>query len=213
MALVDADYKCTFVDTGNCGSQSNGAVFKHSTFGQKFIDGQLDIPGPKALPNYPQGGVLPHCIVGDEAFPCRMDLMRPYPRGKGHNMLPWAQWIFNYRLSRARRISENAFGILVQRWRLFNRRINLMPENVDLIIMACVVLHNFLTRDKDIPALYQRLNPDNLPYMCDDGTILAVPNLHGFHSPAQAKAIRDIYTTYFNRPEGALPWQHRAALN
>ena len=213
MALVDADYKFTFVDIGNYGSQSDGAVFKHSSFGQKFINGELDIPRPKALSNYPQGGVLPHCIVGDEAFPCHMDLMRPYPRGKGQNMLAWAELIFNYRLSTARRISENAFGILVQRWRLFNRRINLMPENVDLIIMACVVLHDFLTGERDIPALYQRLNPDNLPYLHDDGAILAVPNLHGFHTPAQAKAIRDIFMTYFNRPEGALPWQHRAALN
>ena len=70
MALVDAGYKFTFVDIGNYGSQSDGAVFKHSSFGQKFINGELHIPGPKALPNYPQGGVLPHCIVGDEAFPC-----------------------------------------------------------------------------------------------------------------------------------------------
>ena len=87
-----------------------------------------------------------------------------------------------------------------------------MPENVDLILMACVVLHNFLTGERDIPAMYQRLNPDNIPYLYDDGAILAVPNLHGYHTPAQAKAIRDIYTTYFNRPEGALPWQHRATL-
>ena len=94
MALVDADYKFTFVDIGNYGSQSDGAVFKHSNFGQKFIKGKLDIPGPKALPNYPQGGVLPHFTVEDEAFPCHMDLMRPYPRGKGWNMLAWAEWIF-----------------------------------------------------------------------------------------------------------------------
>ena len=43
-----------------------------------------------------------------------------------------------------------------------NRRINLMPGNVDPIIMACVVLHNFLTGKRDIPALYQRLNSDNI---------------------------------------------------
>ena len=87
-----------------------------------------------------------------------------------------------------------------------------MPDNVDLVVMACVVLHNFLTEQKDLPALFQRLKPDNLPYLCDDGAILAVPNLHGYHTPAHAKAIRDIYTTYFNHPEDALPWQHRAAL-
>ena len=168
-------------------------MFKNSNFGQKFINGELDIPVPKSLPNYPQGGVLPHCIVGDEQFPCHMDLMRSYPRGKAQNRLPWAEQIFNYRLSTARHISYNTFGILVQRWRLFNRRINLMPDNVSLFIMACVVLHNFLTGERDIPALYQRLNPDNIPYLHDDGAILAVPNLYGYHIPAQAKAIRDIY--------------------
>ena len=212
MAWVDADYRFVFVDIGDYGSQSDGAVFKNSTLGKQFINGQMDIPGPKALPNYPQGGVLPHCIVGDEAFPCRMDLMRPYPRGTSQNRLSWPERIFNYRLSRARRISENAFGILVQRWRIFNRRIPLMPENVDLLVMACVVLHNYLTEQRDLPALYQRLNPDSIPYLRDDGAILAVPNLHGYHTPAQAKVIRDIYKIYFNRPEGALPWQDRAAL-
>ena len=112
MAWVDADYRFVFVDIGDYGSQSDGAVFKNSHLGQQFINGQLDIPGPKALPNYPQGGVLPHCLVGDEAFPCRMDLMCPYPRGSKQNRLAWPERIFNYRLSRACRISENAFGIL-----------------------------------------------------------------------------------------------------
>ena len=73
MAWVDADYRFVFVDIGDYGSQSDGAVFKNSHLGQQFINEELDIPGPKALPNYPQGGVLPHCLVFDEAFPCRMD--------------------------------------------------------------------------------------------------------------------------------------------
>ena len=29
-----------------------------------------------------RGGTLPHCIVADEAFPLRMDLMGPSPCGK-----------------------------------------------------------------------------------------------------------------------------------
>ena len=62
---------------------------KNSNFGQQFISGELDMPGPKALPNYPQGGVLPNSIVGDEAFPCCMDLMRPYLRATKLNRLDW----------------------------------------------------------------------------------------------------------------------------
>ena len=62
MAWVDAEHRFVFVDIG---SQSDGAVYKNANLGQQFINGELDILGPKALPNYPQGGVLPHCLVGE----------------------------------------------------------------------------------------------------------------------------------------------------
>ena len=81
MALVDSSYRFTFVDIGDYGSNADGAIFTRSAFGQVLVDGELDLPGPKELPNYPEGGVLPHCLVVDEAFPLRHDIMRPYPRG------------------------------------------------------------------------------------------------------------------------------------
>ena len=58
----------------------------------------------------------------------------------------------------------------------------------------------------------QRLNPDGIPYLREDGAILDVQNLHGYHTTAQAKATCDIYTDYFNSPQGALHWQARAAM-
>ena len=85
------------------------------------MQGDLHVLAPKALPNFPNMGDLPHCIVGDEAFPLRMDLMRPYPRA-ARAALPQEQLVFNYRLSRARRIVENTFGILAQRFRIYNKR-------------------------------------------------------------------------------------------
>lgn len=68
--------------------------------------------------------------VADEAFPLRCDMMRPFSRTSQRQALPEEQKIFNYRLSRARTV-ENAFSILPQRWRIFNRRINLLPKKVD----------------------------------------------------------------------------------
>ena len=112
-----------------------------------FLDILLKPPQPFIglfLPNAPEIGLLPHCIVGDEAFPLRIDLMWPYPRRSRNENLPEDKAIFNYQLSRERRIVEKAFGILVQQWRLFNRRIQLDHENVIHVIQVCCVLHNFL---------------------------------------------------------------------
>ena len=123
MALVDHQYRFTYIDVGNYGSNSDPGIFRNSNFGDKFLKGQLNIPGRKMLPDFPQAGLLPHCIVGDKAFPLRVDLMKPYSRpnkNNPHRGIPEDKLVFNYRLSRARRIVENAFGILVQRWRVYS---------------------------------------------------------------------------------------------
>ena len=58
MALVDADYRFIYADIGDYGSNADGSVFKNSLFGQAFVNGQLDIPPAKQLPNFPEGGIL-----------------------------------------------------------------------------------------------------------------------------------------------------------
>ena len=98
------------------------------------MNDQLDVPDPVHFPNFPASGPVPYCFVADEAFPLRCDLMRPFPRGTA--CLSQDDLVFNYRLSRARRIVENAFGILAQCWRMFSRKLNLLPENANSVIKA-----------------------------------------------------------------------------
>ena len=103
--------------------------------------------------------------------------MHPYPRGKNAHRLAQEKQIFNLRLSRARRIVENAFGILAQRFRLYNRHLQLNVENVDKVVKASCVLHNYLRDNRDINAANAILNPDRQDYLGANGAILNLQDL------------------------------------
>ena len=208
LALVDANYKFIFVDIGQYGSNADGVVFQRSEFGRRFLNRDLQVPPPKIIEDTPHIGLMPHCIVTDEAFPLRIDLMRPYPRCSKNENLPEDKAIFNYRLSRARRIVENTFGILAQCWRLLNRCIQLQEQNVVQVIKACCVLHNFL---RDTPAYTDRstlqVDTQGNVLIPDGGQILNVAYLRGYHSAKDALQTRELFKDYFVSPQGALPWQ------
>ncbi|KAH8025083.1 hypothetical protein HPB51_002999 [Rhipicephalus microplus] len=57
--------------------------------------------------------------------------------------------IFNYRLSRAHRVIESAFGIMAQRWRILRRPFKAKDDNIQRNISACVVLHNFMMKKSE----------------------------------------------------------------
>jgi hypothetical protein len=63
---------------------------------------------------------MPHVKIGGEAFPLKTYLLRPYPTSQEDDPL---KENFNKRLSCGRKVVENAFGILAQKFRLYNRRI------------------------------------------------------------------------------------------
>jgi hypothetical protein len=71
--------------------------------------------------------------MGDEVFPLKIYLLKPYPgsQSKGDN----EKSIFNYMLSRSRRVGENAVGILSQKFRIYERTLQSLPENADNIFL------------------------------------------------------------------------------
>lgn len=103
LALVDADYKFKYKDCGCNGRVSDGGVFANSTLFQTLESNTFHIPPGKPLPQ--RNTHVPFVIVGDEAFPLKSYLMKPYPSRN----LDQNKRTFNYRLSRARRIVENVF--------------------------------------------------------------------------------------------------------
>lgn len=148
LAVCDAQYNFMYVDIGAYGSQSDGGVLNNSSFGKKLFSKELNIPPPQELPYCQTNIKIPHFFVGDEAFPLKENLMRPFSKSR-EGLVPREERIFNYRLSRARRIIENSFGIMVARFRIFHRVINGNPETVDGIVKAAVCLHNFIRKEKN----------------------------------------------------------------
>lgn len=77
LAVCDAHYHFTLVDIGNAGHHGNSGVLSHSAFGQGIESECLVIRPSRALPG--AGTVVPFVFVGDEVFPLRTNLIRPYP--------------------------------------------------------------------------------------------------------------------------------------
>ena len=104
-----------------------GGVFKNTDLHLALETKQLGLPDPKPLPHFIDSSNIdpvPFVLVGDEAFPLSEYLMKPYAQRN----LDDERRIYNYRMSRLRRVTENAFGILVNRFRLWVGRCNLSPE-------------------------------------------------------------------------------------
>ena len=86
------------------------------------------------------GEKFSYAFVAHDLFGLKPNIMKLYPRQK----LTIVQLIFNCRLSRARRDTENGFGIMVSMFRIYRRPINV--EKVVKVTKACVALYNFLIK-------------------------------------------------------------------
>ncbi|XDV25559.1 hypothetical protein PO909_029459 [Leuciscus waleckii] len=77
--------------------------------------------------------------------------MRPFPGGT----LPPERRVFNYRLSRARLVEENAFGIFSSQWRMYRHLIEVHPEVAEKCVKVTCVLHNFMrySEGREAPAV------------------------------------------------------------
>lgn len=199
LALVDAHYRFIIIDVGSYGRNSDGNVFAKSILGNAFENKKLDVPEDTPLED--NGEPMPYVIVADEAFALKPYLMRPYSRvsvtGNERNKT------FNYRLSRARRVVENAFGILSARWRVFRTVIQVQPNSVDKIVLAACCLHNMLCRSHDYDYYLDDINEES---EIGEGLDNLEP-LRG-NSTQRSFEVRDKYRDYFLSSNGAVPWQY-----
>lgn len=201
--MADNNYCFTYVEVGHNGSGNEAGIFQNSSLWLPLENGML-----------PNGSFL----VGDDAFPLKPYLMKPYASYR----LPLTveELIFNYRLSRVRRIVENGFGILVSRFRVFQGKILCDVSTVPKIVRAACSIHNWLRKTSG--ATYfppgsvdeESLETGNIVpgrWREDIGVLRNVERFGGRRTTKLAKKIRDGLKTYVNN-EGAVPWQNNYVL-
>lgn len=201
MALADANYKFIYIDVGCKGRISDGGVFNRSTLYTAIENGTLNIPSPRNLPH--TNIKAPFVILADDAFALKTYLLKPF----NFRDQDYSQRVFNYRLSRGRRMVESTFGIMASKFRLLRTTIEISESNVKLCVLAICALHNWL------------LTVDANNYLMNDRTIETPdtsnneanePNDDRTATDA-AKRVREIFKDFFMTPAGEVHWQYDMA--
>ena len=154
MGIVDSHYRFVWGSCGFPGNSHDAIIFKSTDLWNSIQDG--------LLPNVSKavGEVnVPPLIVGDSAFPLCTWLMKPYTNA----VLSPQQRYYNYRLSRARMVTEGAYGQLKGRWRVLLRKNESSKQHVRTTTLVCMVLHNVCINQGDSISrkLDLTIDPDN----------------------------------------------------
>jgi hypothetical protein len=182
-----------------------------TSFFRLLEEKRANIPAPDMLPNPSKEHHFVFLSV--EAFALREYLLIPYNRRD----LNTDRRLYNYRLSRSRRVIENAFGILASRFGILLTKIHLSPEKVKIIVLACCHLHSYLREQrgqkyinrgsmdcKDVNTGF--ISEGQWKSDCEEMIPLQPTKYH--NTEMLAKTIRNKYCAYFNN-EGGVPWQHK----
>ena len=205
MAVVNSNYQFTMVDIGDAGRQSDGGVFAVSNIGRALDEGLLNIPPPRRL--YGDTKLFPFVLVGDEAFPLKEYLIKPYARAS----IKEKEQVANYRISRPRRVVENTFGICASRFRIFRRPIIASVDTVTSITKAVVALHNYLMHGREFGPkndyyLEGFANGDWKKEHLKTNGLHPLPSVGAHNYSRDAKKIREEFRDYF-WGAGSVPWQ------
>ena len=134
--LVDSKYRFTEINVGWPGKVHDSRVFSNSSMYEKGMSGRLFSAHNS---KYIHGVKVPVVIIADAAYPLLSWVMKPFP---DNGKLSVEKLQFNYRLSRARMVVENAFGRLKGRWRCLLKQNEADHSKINDVVAACCTLHN-----------------------------------------------------------------------
>lgn len=186
--VVGSDYRFVCIDVGAYGKQSDSGVFGYSNLIKQLERGALKVHCETELP----GSELrvPYVLLGDEGYPLKTFLMRPYPQ----RSLGPEEEIFNKRLSHARQVVECTFGIMSNKWRILLKALEVTPERAEQIVKCICLLHNIIIDREGMT----QLQPPTVELR---NSHLRFATRGQNRSTSRACEIRDTFKTYFvNNP-------------
>lgn len=203
--VSDANYKFIFVDVGAYGKQSDGGTYASSTL-STFINNENNLPKSSNLEG--TSVEVPFFMLGDDAYPLKHNIMKPFSK----RLLSKEERIYNYRHARARRCVENAFGIMVSKWRLLHKPIETTVDNAIKIVQCICLLHNLII-DKEGQPCAQTLISAASSYENDRNEKNVRTNvIRPFNRSSNlATFVRDTLKNYFISPIGSISFQEQYA--
>eukprot|EP00057_Strongylocentrotus_purpuratus_P028550 XP_011683024.1 PREDICTED: putative nuclease HARBI1 [Strongylocentrotus purpuratus] len=206
LVLADGEYKALWADVGSQGSDSDCGIFNRSGLLRSLITGTIGFPPPEPLPNDDRDSGF--FLLGDNAFPLREFMLKPFSK----RYLNREEMVCNYRLSRARRVVENLFGIMAKRFRCLLTTLDVEPERAMTISNACITLHNLLRaryglapREADEEDDQNQLMPG--AWRTDAVMREVEDQARAPRANAAGQALRSTFKAYFNSDAGSVPWQ------
>ena len=142
--------------------------------------------------------------------------MKPFP---GAQLQGSKQRFFNYCLSRARRASENTFGIISSVYRILRRPMLLEPEHAKKVVLAILYLHNFLRKTTSTAMYYPpgtfdsdslttgEINPEHWRQSPSNQALVNIPRTSR-RSPNDSQELINELAVFFASPDGMVPFQY-----
>lgn len=195
-AVCDARKRFIYVHAGSMGSMHDSYIFRYSSLGQSIQHNQINLPADQ-----PIGGVpCPLFFIVDDAFSLHHRLVKAF--STNHALSP-EQRVFNAKITSARKVIEDAFGILSSRFRIFHSVQQSTPGTTKDIVIACCIIHNLLI-DQNI---HQHVGPryTGIPVNWRD---IPIPNIQNMvwipaFNANRGSFIRSLLQKFYSSPETA----------
>ena len=142
MGFIGYNKRFMYAAVGAPGSTHDSRLLRNCDIHSKIEEGNIL---PKSTLNLHPHGEIPFTTVGDSAFPSHSWLLKSYKEGTRELKKRY----FNKRLCSARVVSEHAYGMLKGRWRILYKKMECDLDNLQIIIMTCILLHNICIHMND----------------------------------------------------------------